>query len=273
MTDRSGRTTGIYAKIERAKKHVGDLEASVQGFIQSNPYEVIRHDEPDTGDWVFKVRVLRQPPLELSAIAGDAIHNLRASLDLLVCELVRGERNIVTDKTSFPIARNAKVFKSGHMRMVEGAPHEAIRLIKRLKPYKGGNEALWRLHKLDIADKHRLLITVGGAHQSVVLDFARYFDNLPGMNPELIPPQDLSMPIGLNAADQQWPLKDGTEVFRVGHGGQNLKMHENPQFTFHVAFGEGEIVQGEPLIPTLHQLVNFVEGVIEPFLPLLHSND
>jgi hypothetical protein len=44
------------------------------------------------------------------------------------------------------------------------------------------------------------------------------------------------------------------------------------KFTFGVAFGEGEVVQGEPLIPTLHQLVNLVEGLVEPFLPLLRIN-
>jgi hypothetical protein len=40
------------------------------------------------------------------------------------------------------------------------------------------------------------------------------------------------------------------------------------QFTFEIAFGEDKVVQGEPLIPTLHELVQFVEGFVELFPPL-----
>jgi len=42
----------------------------------------------------------------------------------------------------------------------------------------------------------------------------------------------------------------------------------NPEFVFEVAFGEGEVVKGEPLIPTLYKLVWFVEGFVGLFPPL-----
>ena len=32
-------------------------------------------------------------------------------------------------------------------------------------------------------------------------------------------------------------------------------MNTNPEFSFDVAFGEVEVVEGEPIIPTLHQLI------------------
>ncbi len=37
----------------------------------------------------------------------------------------------------------------------------AVRAIDELKPYKGGNDQLWRIHELDIIDKHHALFTVG----------------------------------------------------------------------------------------------------------------
>ncbi len=46
------------------------------------------------------------------------------------------------------------------------------------------------------------------------------------------------------------------------------QMHMNPQFVFEVAFGEGEVVKGEPLIPTLYQIIQFVEGFVKLFPPL-----
>ena len=44
---------------------------------------------------VYKAKVMADPPLWWSAIVGDAIHDLRSSLDVLVCELVRAEGNQV----------------------------------------------------------------------------------------------------------------------------------------------------------------------------------
>ena len=46
------------------------------------------------------------------------------------------------------------------------------------------------------------------------------------------------------------------------------QMHMNPQFVFEVAFGEGEVVKGEPLIPTLHELIQLVEAFVKLFPPL-----
>ncbi len=258
---------GVRVKVERAKEHIRDLEASVQEFRRIEPYKVVAYDEPDTGDLVFKVEVSAQPPLRWGAIAGDVIHNLRASLDVLVWQLVLvNERKPDRMRTGFPISESAHEFKSKGLRKVKGVPDEAVHLIKAAKPYKGGNDALWRLHHLDIRDKHRLLIPVGdGTYTNLILDFARIFDNNPDVPPELIPSPDVSMPIALKPADRLYPLKDGAELFRVPVDGREMHMNMNPKFTFEIAFGEDEIIQGEPLIPALHELVQFVEGFVEPF--------
>lgn len=270
--------SGVRVKVERAKEHIDNLEPLVQGFLQSKPYEVFPYNEPDTGDLVYKAKVLAQPPLWWSAVIGDAIHNLRSSLDLLICELVRAEGKEVKPNTGFPVFKNAvaftNAFKSGPPGQIKGAPKVAVDLIKKAKPYKGGDEAFWRLHQLDITDKHKLLVPVGAAYRSVILDFARAFDNIPDLPPKFVLPRDFSMPIGLRPADRQFPLKDGVELFRVPAQVRNdpmAQVHNNPQFTFEVAFGEGEVVKGEPLLPTLPQLAQFVEEFIELFPPLFNQ--
>ncbi len=267
--------SGVWIKVERAKEHVGNLETLIQGFFQCEPYKVIPYDEPDTGDLVYKVKVSAQPPLWWSAIVGDAIHNLRSSLDLLVCELVRAEGKEVKSNTGFPVFKNAtaftNAFKAGPPGQIKGAPQAAVDLIKRAEPYKGGEDAFWRLHQLDIVDKHKLLVPVGMAYASVILDFARAFDNFPDLPPELAIPPEVSMPIGLRPADRQFPLKDGAPLFRVpadGRTGVMGPMHQNPKFSFEVAFGEGEVVKGEPLLETLSQLTQFIEGFVQLFPPL-----
>jgi hypothetical protein len=43
---------------------------------------------------------------------------------------------------------------------VQGLPAIGQRLFKDLKPYQGGNEMLWTLHRLDNVRKHRRLLNV-----------------------------------------------------------------------------------------------------------------
>ena len=124
--------TGVWIKVKRAKHHFCDLEALHQRFREANPYEAIRYDEPDTGDLVYKASIPSQPPPWWSAIAGDCVHNLRSSLDLLICEIVRTRGKRVTTDTGFPIFKSADVFESDHARMVQGVPKVAVDLIKRL---------------------------------------------------------------------------------------------------------------------------------------------
>jgi hypothetical protein len=45
-------------------------------------------------------------------------------------------------------------------------------------------------------------------------------------------------------------------------------MYMYPEFGIEVAFCEVEVVKGKPLIPTLYQLIHFVESFIKLFPPL-----
>jgi hypothetical protein len=175
--------TGVWMKVERAKHHFGDLQVRYERFRETNPYEATPYDEPDTGDLVYKAKVPKQPPLWWSTVTGDCVHNLRSSLDLLVCEMVRSRDKPVTDKTGFPIAKSPDAFESGYIRKVKGAPQVAVEFIKASKPYQGADNPFWRLHKLDIADKHNLLVPIGIAHQrtTTTLNLDQFFAANPGV--------------------------------------------------------------------------------------------
>ena len=43
------------------------------------------------------------------------------------------------------------------------------------------------------------------------------------------------------------------------------EFHDAPQFTFEAAFGEGQVVEGQPIFPTVDELVQSTERVIEIF--------
>lgn len=251
------RLAGPIMKTERAKEHVLYLDREVRGFIENKAYEVMRYDETVTGYWSYRVRVHQQPPAHWGLVIGDILHNLRAALDHLACQLVLENGGIVTKNTYFPISETAQQFEASYSAKMRGASSEALRLVKGVQAHSSGNIAFWRLHQLDIADKHRILIPVGAAFSHITLDVGAAFETF-GL-------PKASMKVGIKPADRQFPLRDGAELYRAP---MTLKASMDPQFTFDIAFGEGEVVEGEPIIPALQELLKLTQATIVRFAKL-----
>jgi hypothetical protein len=116
---------------------------------------------------------------------------------------------------------------------------KAIKAIDAFKPYKGGNEHLWKIHELNNIDKHRLLFTYA---QDCFLT-AEWLDD--------------PFPFNLKAAD---PLFAGAF---------DSEVEKDMEFEIDKALGESQIAEGDALLPTLHQLVNFVDSLVLSFKPFL----
>lgn len=148
-------------KIQRAEKHIADFQSRVVALIDSdavsievNPetrQEFIKHDPRD-----------KTAAVDIGLIIGDAIHNLKCALDFAWLDSL--------ERLSLPTEPYSKlpVFPSKEQleRVLFGGKVHAANprlcpfLINEIKPYEGGNGAIWFIHKLDIDDKHRLLIQV-----------------------------------------------------------------------------------------------------------------
>ena len=188
---------------------------------------------------------------------GDAVHNLRAAFDLIACSIVElgtGNRT----QAQFPVFSTVQNFskKATLPRYVGGAPENAIDTVERLQPYHGGdNQALFVIHKLDVLDKHRMIIPVGSAYRSVSLGLPKQFI-------EQVAAMGGSIPEGFGThswrpADPQFPMKDGATLLTVKAAAREDEGDKNQKFSFDVAFGEGQVVDGQPVVPTLEQLVQF----------------
>jgi hypothetical protein len=82
-------TAAWWAKAQRADKHIADISAMVAAFNAAKAYEVGR-EATDDPIWIaFRLHVLTPPPVELLTTIGDALHNLRSSLDSVAYELAR----------------------------------------------------------------------------------------------------------------------------------------------------------------------------------------
>ncbi len=253
------RLDGARIKMERASRHIAELATSALQFLGTNPFYLEAH-EAENGDLVTIVRIRSQVPPDWAAIVGDAVHNMRSALDMVAWQLVEAAGGLPGRDTCFPIGHASKAQSMAAInRSLGGATMKAAKLVKRLKPYQGGNAKLAQLHALDIVDKHRLVLVVGAATKHVVLKMRMK-----------VPWQEALVefpPIAINPADRQFPLRDGAEVFRVckaarQSGGPDNSSHD---LVFELAFGDVAEVRGLPLVETLKGMHAHVLRIVEMF--------
>jgi hypothetical protein len=68
------------------------------------------------------------------------------------------------------------------------------------------------------------------------------------------------------ANDRQFPLKDGDILFSYNRLiAPNYEDKTEFKFGFDIAFGQGRIVHGKAIVPTLTEYVNVTECVVDTF--------
>lgn len=227
------------------------------GFLATDPYEFVPDKHPETGKPILHVRRAEPLPLCLAPIVGDVAHNLRASLDHLIPQLILAngqEPNY--EATEFPIGKNKASYESKKARQVEGISDAASKFMDRIQPYKGGTEAFWQIHHLDVVDKHRLVVAVAASH-------------------------------GRRVTREHWAIQWGTDG-EPGSAERVEASRENPAIYVPrnmpnlevdirfdreqdfepipaIALAEPGIGDREALLPALNNLVRFTEEVIMAF--------
>jgi hypothetical protein len=259
----------IRLKIERANKHISDIDSASRVFFDTKPYKVATKRDPETRKMIYYLSSVDPVPASFATAAGDAIHNLRCSLDHLAQQLylagtngAKGYRN----QTSFLITNSAKDFKSSLPGKIEGMRQDAIDAIRALEPYKGGKgEDLWVLHRLNNIDKHRLIVTVGSSFQS--FDIGSYMtQRMVKAFPDRFPGGLPHMELFIRPADTLFPLKTGDELFIDA---PDAEANEKMNFRFNIAVNEPGVIEGKPLLETLVEFSNRVSGIVTSFEPCL----
>jgi hypothetical protein len=68
-------------KLDRSREHIEAARVEVAAWLESDALTIERTTDDSTGRTEARVRLRQPPPVRLSAILGDAVHNLRAALD------------------------------------------------------------------------------------------------------------------------------------------------------------------------------------------------
>ena len=258
-------------KLERAEKHISDLVAEMSAF-QGKHRDFIGRKVDAQGDQVIYVKYVPKVPLIISAIAGDILQNLRSTLDHLAFRIVTSPKRstsitIPLKDIYFPFGETMNEYLTSPRRgVIESASAEAVKRIDALKPYKGGNDSLWHLVRLNNIDKHRLLLTTAMKykHRTVTkFDYLRMRATIgKGSDPGGI----LSGISYTNFGGPVEPLKVG-DIIYVKPRVMNLK--GEMKFSFEIAINEPKIMKCESLYETLYVMFKFVKNIIPRFADLI----
>lgn len=256
---------GVDAKLRRAETHMQAIKREVAEFAAPNPNHFVTEYDYARGQMITKP----SPSLfarrdDWSTVIGDCVHNLRSALDHLAHELVTlggGVPRSGRSGTAFPIY-DTKVGPKGGPRVVQivtdtgNVAPEVLAFIEGIQPYERANRGddplthpLWVLSELDNMDKHRALALTGVA----LSDFAMSINGM----------RDIDLyfeQVGfVGTFDEDTELATWTATVT----GPSPYMDVQPHGTVDVALAPPCIQAGEPLIPTLESLRDYVTDVID----------
>lgn len=234
---------GPKLKVERAYKHISDLQSVLIEFLKTDFYRLHVEKNVD-GSNVLKFEMTGSIPQKMPLIIGDAIHNLRSALDLMTCEIIMECGGTPSRDTNFYIREKRSelvgLVENGEIKI---AGCDIVTLITDyIAPYKGGNDALFGLHTLDIQDKHQLLIPL--------IKVA----SLHGVSAEDANGNGVyGMTLSVGEGGKIQPIQTASELHITDYG----------KPAFNIFFDKGHSLEGKSVLPTLLYLAQVVLDVIQ----------
>lgn len=238
-----------FMKVQRAQEHWQDLcDADEYFWNRHGEDELILTRDPSG---LYRVVLgLNYPSEYVSCIIGDIIHNLRSALDHVVIELIKLNGKKPDRNSAFPIGSNKEHFLAAVETKTKGASAKAVAMIQTMEPEATPSGYIWGIHKLDVTDKHKTILTMATVHSIKGLR-AKYRQRYMPI-PSLVighdaPSAPFRLPVPANIDEREVGLSKRFEASRL------------------IVFGKGQPFAGESVIRTSLQLLERIERAVGHF--------
>ncbi|MFJ6359235.1 hypothetical protein [Pseudarthrobacter oxydans] len=240
---------GIRAKVARAREHLLQLDEEIGTYLDLEPITLVRQIQPDGETSAIAVQVVTPPPVLLSLLVGEIVHQLRSAVDHIAYGLVLAAGNTPTRRTSFPVC----ISQPNQLTVAGGVSSEAQIRVEEVQPYRQGDPTahpLYVLNELWNADKHRNLHLT-----ALMLTNTQVFLSPPGGS-SLVGGQFQRRAVGDNGV---------IGVFRFAHGEIDPGMEITGMGRSFLALGEpGPWPNDYPVALLLEELFNYVSDEMLP---------
>ena len=233
-----------YAAVDWAVAQLPAIRQQFEAWLKAPPYFLVIEPCPEVGQRHFKLGINRPLPPTLNAGVGAVTNSIRTSLDLLASSLAARNGKSPSADRHFPIYSSVHDFidpLNAKQRKDWLSERERC-LIEKLKPYDGGNDLLFALHRLDVMRKHERLIAV----------------HLVPTSAHIAPEsslRDVHFPT-------PWPgFKDGAVIAWTPIDAPDSDV----DIAADIAFNEACFLTNKPVMTTLRQFAGLAESIIQLF--------
>lgn len=242
-------------KLARGVKHLDSIREEVDALVASDACGINPDFNSEPGFLVIKAFVRETPTPLCSVYVGEALYQLRSTLDHLVCHLTEANGNVVTNKTGFPIFLQRAEFRdaAGSLTpavrsLIDGLLPKQQAAIESEQPFQGKfgapeDDPLWWLYRLSNFDRHRFIHLVGSATLDARDDFT---------------PQWFADSYFTLISTNFGAFEGETEVARYGIspaadavGPRQVPVQVHSHVTFGIAFDKRGPGEGRPVVATL----------------------
>lgn len=251
-------TDSALVKLKRASKRIEELNA----FLASErPFSYVLRTDTVTGERSTRAEKNEAVADEAAAVAGDAVHNIRSSLDHAYWEIVhpfatnRREENAIQFPFSQEAARLEEAVKN---RLAARVSDKFFRTIMTLRPHgeATGNRMLYLIHLLDIPDKHRYLTPTADYKRITLPMIRRQVPDFPEFGG--------TMTFGGNRrGDARWQSRNIDPATLGGIVAPTLNVFEKKlDVPVEIVFAIRELDMLAPMVPTLNKLIEVARDTI-----------
>ena len=117
------------------------MEGEITVFNKTNPCTQVIERDPNTAEFVHKIKLVKPLPVALSGIVFDVVVNLRSALDQagFAVAVAAGTNGRAAH---FPFGKTLAEVRSRAKEGSKNIPKEIFDVMVSAKPYKGGNDLL-----------------------------------------------------------------------------------------------------------------------------------
>ncbi|QIB35087.1 hypothetical protein [Ancylobacter pratisalsi] len=185
------------------------------------------------------------------------MHNIRSSLDIIIFSMI-GKNSDKIRELYFPFSYNLESFEKQLINgSIKYAGNEVINVLKDIKPYNGGNNLLYNIHRLNIIDKHRLLII---SHRVAVLT-DRQMSELIGI--KIINGNFIFNGIGDELVRVSLNIQGNRKERRTVRSKGSFDVECEGDVKFYLGFAKGQPCAGQDVVETLAQFANLAEATVD----------
>jgi hypothetical protein len=228
-------------KIACAEQCVTALEAEIAKFTERKPYEKVVEPHPDlSGNLIHKIKLTQPLPAEATSLAAGIVHNLRSALDDAVYALIVESGIPNPQFAAFPFAPGVEAMAAA-LERCRDAPLPIQSLLCGFQPYPAGDDFLWALNELSLADMPTVLrpVATGALRTRASLQGTGAF-NIPDPH--------------------RWDSANSEMVVLTTLPGAQLDYDFDLDFL--VAFEEVKIVAGKDALRTLVMMGRKVDSIV-----------